>query len=159
MPFKQGKSPKDIAKKVNAKIDHIINVQLEGALTTVIYAIGGNADFYVPVDTNALMNSRETHVTPYKNGYRGTLSYGGPKASYALYLHGSATYTPLWKPVDPFEREWRQESYKTFVGNGKGGWNPNATPRWIDRGVAETDIKGMFAEAMKIWVQLVGRWI
>ena len=147
MPFKAGKSPKDIAKKVNAKIDHIINDQLEGALTAVIFAIGGNADFYVPVDTNALMNSRETNVVPYKSGYRATLGY---YQKYALALHGSATYSPLWKPVDPFEREWRQESAKTFVGNGKGGWNPNATPRWIDRGVAETDIKGMFAEAMRI---------
>tara|TARA_R110000850_G_scaffold145062_1_gene267108 strand:- start:111 stop:554 length:444 start_codon:yes stop_codon:yes gene_type:complete len=147
MPFPLGKSPQDVAKKVNEKIDHIINDQLEGALTAVIYAIGGNADFYVPVDTNALMNSRETHVTPHKNGYRATLGY---YQNYALALHGSATYSPLWKPVDPFEREWRQESAKTFVGNGKGGWNPSARPGWIFMGVAETDVEGMFAEAMKI---------
>jgi hypothetical protein len=147
MPFPQGKSPQDVAKKVNEKIDHIINEQLEGALTAVIYAVGGNADFYVPVDTNALMNSRETHVIPHKDGYRATLGY---YQAYALALHGSATYTPLWKPVDPFEREWRQESAKTFTGSGKGGWNPSATPRWIDRGVAETDIEGILFEAMKV---------
>ena len=136
MPFKQGKSPKDIAKKVNAKIDHIVNDQLEGALTAVIFAIGGKADFYVPVDTNALMNSRETNVTPYKNGYRAKLGY---YQKYALALHGSATYSPLWKPKPP-----------GTPGKPTGGYNPIATPGWIFRGVAETDIKGIFAEAMKI---------
>ena len=136
MPFPKGKSPQDIAKKVNAKIDHIINDQLEGSLTAVIYAIGGNADFYLPVDTNALMNSRETNVVPYKSGYRATLGY---YQKYALALHGSATYSPLWKPKPP-----------GTLGKKTGGYNPIATPRWIFRGVAETDIKGIFAEAMKI---------
>jgi hypothetical protein len=139
MPFKSGKSPKDVAKKVNDKIDHIVNVQLEGALTAVIYAIGGKADFYVPVDTNALMNSRAVHIAPHNKGYRATLSYGGPKASYALYLHGTATYSPLWKPKP-----------RGAPGKPTGGYNPSAKPGWIFRGVNETDIEGMFAEAMKI---------
>jgi hypothetical protein len=139
MPFPPGKSPQDVAKKVNEKIDHIANVQLESALTTVIYAIGGRADFYVPVDTNALMTSRAVHIAPYKNGYRATLSYGGPKAPYALALHGTATYSPLWKPKP-----------RGAPGKPTGGYNPSAKPGWIFRGVAEIDIPGMFAEAMKI---------
>jgi hypothetical protein len=147
MPFKSGKSPKNVAEKINKKLDHIANEQLEESLTAVIYAIGGRADFYVPVDTNALMTSRATFVVKQNDGYTATLGY---YQEYALALHGSATYTPLWKPVDPFEREWRQESAKTFVGNGKGGWNPDATPRWIDRGVDETDIDGIFRESMEI---------
>jgi hypothetical protein len=136
MPFKSGKSPRDVAKKVNDKIDHIVNVQLEGALTAVVYAIGGNADFYVPVDTNALMNSRETHVIPHSNGYRATLGY---YQSYALALHGTATYSPLWKPKP-----------RGAPGKPTGGYNASAKPGWIFRGVAETDIEGIFAEAMKV---------
>ena len=136
MPFKSGKSPRDVAKKVNDKIDHIVNVQLEGALTAVVYAIGGNADFYVPVDTNALMNSRETHVVPHGNGYRATLGY---YQSYALALHGTATYSPLWKPKP-----------RGAPGKPTGGYNASAKPGWIFRGVAETDIEGIFAEAMKV---------
>jgi hypothetical protein len=136
MPFKSGKSPKDVAKKVNDKIDHIVNVQLEGALTAVVYAIGGRADFYVPVDTNALMTSRETHVIPHKNGYRATLGY---YQNYALALHGTATYSPLWKPKPPGS-----------PGKPTGGYNASARPGWIFMGVAETDVEGMFAEAMKI---------
>jgi hypothetical protein len=136
MPFKSGKSPKDVAKKVNDKIDHIINDQLEGALTAVVYAIGGRADFYVPVDTNALMNSRETHVIPHKDGYRATLGY---YQNYALALHGTATYSPLWKPKPPGS-----------PGKPTGGYNASARPGWIFMGVAETDVEGMFAEAMKV---------
>ena len=136
MPFPKGKSPKDIAKKVNAKIEHIINDQLEAALTSVIFAVGGKADFYVPVDTNALMNSRETHVVAHKDGYKATLGY---YQHYALALHGTSTYSPLWKPKPP-----------GTPGKPTGGYNPIATPGWIFRGVAETDIKGMFAEAMRI---------
>jgi hypothetical protein len=136
MPFKSGKSPKDVAKKVNDKIDHIVNVQLEGALTAVVYAIGGRADFYVPVDTNALMNSRETHVIPHKNGYRATLGY---YQNYALALHGTATYSPLWKPKPP-----------GTPGKPTGGYNASARPGWIFIGVAETDVEGIFAEAMKV---------
>ena len=136
MPFKSGKSPKDVAKKVNDKIDHIVNVQLEGALTAVVYAIGGRADFYVPVDTNALMNSRETHVIPHKDGYRATLGY---YQNYALALHGTATYSPLWKPKPPGS-----------PGKPTGGYNASARPGWIFMGVAETDVEGIFAEAMKV---------
>ncbi len=68
MPFKSGKSPQDVANKVTEKIDHIANVQLESALTTVIYAIGGRADLYVPVEINALMTSRDVHIAPSKIG-------------------------------------------------------------------------------------------
>jgi hypothetical protein len=136
MPFKPGKSPKDVAKKVNDKIEHIANVQLEGALTAVIFAIGGRADFYVPVDTNALMNSRETHIIPHNNGYRATLGY---YQNYALALHGTATYSPLWKPKPP-----------GTPGKPTGGYNPSARPGWIFMGVNETDVEGIFAEAMKI---------
>jgi hypothetical protein len=136
MPFKSGKSPKNVAEKINKKLDHIANEQLEESLTAVIYAIGGRADFYVPVETNALMNSRETPVVKHKDGYRATLGY---YQEYALALHGSATYTPLWKPRPV-----------GATGKPKGGYNPSATPRWIDRGVDETDIDGIFRESMEI---------
>ena len=139
MPFSPGKSPQDVAKKVNGKINHIINDQLEGALTAVVYAIGGRADFYVPLDTNALITSRAVHISPYNKGYRATLSYGGPKAPYALALHGTSTYSPLWKPKPP-----------GTPGKPSGGYNPSATPGWIFRGVSEIDVNGMLAEAMKI---------
>ena len=136
MPFKAGKSPKDVTKKVKARIDNITSEKLESALTTVAYAIGGNADFYVPVDTTALMNSRDIRVTPQQGGFRATLGY---YQNYAAALHGSQTYSPLWKPQMP-----------GTPGKKTGGYNSSATPQWIPRGVADTDVNGIFAKAMKI---------
>ena len=141
MPFKAGKSPKDVTKKVKAKIDNITSEKLESALTIVAYAIGGNADFYVPVDTNNLMNSRAvSNAKQESDGLRVTLSYGvEKKADYAAALHGSDTYSPLWKPQMP-----------GTPGKKTGGYNSSATPQWIPRGVADTDVNGIFAKAMKI---------
>lgn len=139
MPFKPGKSPADAAKNVKEKLYDITDNKLEAALSIVAYAIGGNADFYVPVDTNALMNSRAVRVIPYRGSFRAILSYGGPKASYAFYLHGSMTQSPLWKPKPA-----------GTPGKKTGGYNPIATPQWIPRGVADTDVEGIFKRAMKI---------
>jgi hypothetical protein len=139
MPFKKGKAPADAAKNVNDKLESITSKSLERALTIVAFQIGGNADFYVPVDTNNLMNSRAIRVIPNKDGFRAILSYGGPKVSYPLFLHGTATYSPLWKPKLP-----------GTPGKKTGGYNSSALPGWIFRGVADTDINGIFAKAMKI---------
>ena len=141
MPFKAGKSPQDAANNVQAKIKQVTGEKLETALIKVAYAIGANADFYVPVDTNTLMNSRA--VSPARqegDGLRVTLSYGvEKKADYAAALHGTASYSPLWKP-------------KPVGSPGKktGGYNADARPGWIFRGVQETDIQGLFKRAMTI---------
>ena len=142
MPFKAGKSPQDAANNVQAKIKQVTDEKLEAALTTVAYAIGANADFYVPVDTNALMNSRNIKIE-YKQGggYRAVISYGvyGGKATYAAALHGTASYSPLWKPKPP-----------GTPGKKTGGYNADARPGWIFRGVEDTDVQGLFKRAMTI---------
>ena len=141
MPFKPGKSPKDAAENVEKALMSITEEKLDIALMTVAYAIGGNADFYVPVDTNALMNSRATSPpTDHDGRRRVVISYGiEKKADYAAALHGSETYSPLWKPQPA-----------GTPGKKTGGYNPAATPQWIPRGVADTDVQGIFAEQMKI---------
>jgi hypothetical protein len=110
-------------------------------LTTVAYAIGANADFYVPVDTNTLMNSRA--VSPARqegSGLRVILSDGvEKKADDASALHGTASYSPLWKPKPP-----------GTPGKKTGGYNADARPGWIFRGVEDTDVQGLFKRAMTI---------
>ena len=130
MPFPKGKSPKDIAKKVNAKIDHIINDQLEGALTAVIYAIGGNADFYVPVDTNALMNSREHRVAKVGANFVATVGY---YQKYAAALHSPKPGGKMdgWKPRTP-EMRAEAKSAKNYTGRSIGGFNINAKQGWLN---------------------------
>ena len=147
MPFKAGKSPKDAADNVGNKLLEIAGDRTRASLAAVAYAVGGNADFYVPVDTNELMNSRSVRVRKTESGWKAVISYG---TSYAAALHGTATYSPLWKPVNPLEREWRQRSAKNYVGNGTGGYNPSAKPGWIFRGVEDTDINGILKEKMKL---------
>lgn len=136
MPFKAGKSPQDAANNVVDKIAEIKDKKLEAALTTVAYAIGANADFYVPVETNNLMNSREVKIIPMNGSFRATIGY---YQEYAAALHGTASYSPLWKP-------------KPVGSPGKktGGYNADAKPGWIFRGVQETDIQGLFKKAMTI---------
>lgn len=140
MPFKAGKSPVDISKKTFATIEKLTGGKAEKALTTLAFEIGGNADFYVPVDTNALVNSRHIKVEPTSTGFRATISYGvNGVAGYAAYLHGDDSSSPLWKP-------------KPVPSPGKltGGYNSEATPQWIPKGVADTDIMKVLKEASKI---------
>ena len=136
MPFKSGKSPQDAAQNVNNALTRIASEKVEVALTTVAYAIKGNADFYVPVDTNALMNSGTISVMPHSSGFRATIGY---YQKYAAALHGSSKYTPLWKPQPA-----------GTPGKKTGGYNAAATAQWIPRGVADTDVVGIFAEQMKV---------
>ncbi|MEE4290317.1 MAG: hypothetical protein V2J13_01055 [Cycloclasticus sp.] len=136
MPFKAGKSPQDAANNVSAKIKQVTDEKLEIALTKVAYAIGANADFYVPVDTNALMNSRTIKIVPQNGGFRATIGY---YQDYAAALHGTASYSPLWKPKPP-----------GTLGKKTGGYNADARPGWIFRGVEDTDVQGLFKRAMTI---------
>ena len=146
MPFKAGKSPQDAANNVQAKIKQVTDEKLEAALTTVAYAIGAKADFYVPVDTNALMNSRAIKIIPHEGGFRATIGY---YQDYAAALHGTASYSPLWRPMTP-EMRAELKSAKNYTGRPTGGFNIHAKPGWIFRGVEYTDVQGLFKKAMTI---------
>ena len=136
MPFKPGKSPKDLVRNVGVKLEYIENTVTERALTTLGTVIGGKADFYVPVDTNKLMTSRETPVVKTQTGWRLTIGYYG---EYAYFLHGDKSYKPTWTPKPA-----------GTPGKPTGGYNSSATLGWIYRGVAETDIQGVLKKAMKL---------
>jgi len=136
MPFKPGKSPTDVAKAVDAKLFEITAQQLPIALETVAYAVGARADFYVPIDTSALINSRSIRVEAHEGGFRATIGY---YQEYAKYLHGINGVTPIWTPKP-----------SGTPGKKTGGYNANAEPNWITKGAAEIDMKGMLAQAMKV---------
>lgn len=72
-----------------------------------------------PREWGALINSQyrrtERHST---NRWRGVVGYA---QDYAVYLHGTDTYTPLWKPVPPDEKEGPS-------------WNFLASPRFLELG-------------------------
>lgn len=135
MPFRDGKSPKQIAKKIEEKINRFTSFQIEKALTVAGYALGGAADHYVPIDTSALINSRKISITGAGAGYRMTLGY---YQEYALFLHGTKHMSPLWYPRPVGVR-----------GKKTGGYNSKARPRWIYKGLEDIDINAIFKEALR----------
>lgn len=136
MPFKSGKSPTDVKENVVKALVKIATKKTQEGLTALAYAIGGNADFYVPVDTNNLMNSREINVVKTASGYRAVIGY---YSEYATYLHGNEALTPVWNP-----RPVPSPGKKT------GGYNASATPQWIPRGLADTDVMQVLKDASLI---------
>jgi len=95
--------------------------QLAAKAANIIgFTIGSRADNYVPVDTKALMNSRYVQVDPIPDGARVRVGY---TQAYAAFLHNSLD----WKPKPP-----------GTPGKPTGGFNPEATPFWLNKGADET---------------------
>lgn len=134
MPFKQGKAPKDLSNRIDAKLEGVAGPELERALVIVAYELGARADFYVPIDTSALINSRAIKFTPEGDSYRVTIGY---YQNYAKYLHGNETNTPNWspKPVGT-------------AGKRTGGYNAQASAFWINRAAEEIDVPARLRELL-----------
>jgi len=137
MPFKPGKSPSDLAKKVENDLKVIAGPKLERALSVVAYAIGGRADMYVPIDTSALLNSRQVNIIDTEGGYRAIIGY---YQSYALPLHSPKPGGKMdgWKPRIP-----------GTPGKPRGGYNADAKQGWILAAVEELDVKDIFKRALE----------
>ena len=131
MPFKQGKTPADVARKINKALTVDLPKNIESGLIGMYNELAGTADFYVPVDTSALIQSRSYRIR--HNGEKWNMTYGY-YTDYAAALHSPKEGGKMdgWKPMDPYEREWRNSNASNFVGNGTGGWNPNATQGWMN---------------------------
>ena len=119
MPFKNGKSFTDLNVKIKKTFENIDN-NVEAGL----YELGGDlgllADFYVPVDTNNLINSRAMKVS--KNGESFTMSIGYYQ-DYAAALHSPKKGGKMdgWKP-----RPVPSPGKKT------GGYNSDAKQGWLN---------------------------
>ena len=75
MPFKAGKSPADVARKINKALTEDLPKDVERGLFTMYTILAGEADFYVPVDTSTLVKSRSYRVRDNGNGWRMTYGY------------------------------------------------------------------------------------
>lgn len=119
MPFKAGKSFKD----ANANIKKAFE-RLDNSIEAGLYELGGElgllADFYVPVDTNNLINSRAIKVS--KSGENVTMTIGYYQ-DYAAALHSPKKGGKMdgWKP-----RPVPSPGKKT------GGYNADAKQGWLD---------------------------
>ena len=130
MPFKAGKSFRDVNNKIDDLANKEIPRKIESGLYSVATSLGGYADFYVPVDTNALMNSREHRVTARGNNFVATVGY---YQKYAAALHSPKSGGKMdgWNPRTP-EMRAESKSAKNYTGRATGGFNINAKQGWLN---------------------------
>ena len=64
MPFKKGKSPADVAKRINKALTEDLPKDIERGLFDMYTTLSGHADFYTPLDTGALRNSCLLYTSP-----------------------------------------------------------------------------------------------
>lgn len=132
MPFKQGKTPADIARKINKELTVELPKNIERGLVAMYNELAGTADFYVPIDTSALVQSRSYRIRP--SGDSWTLTYGY-YTDYAAALHERTDWQP--KPPDT-------------KGKKGGGYNENAKPNWMN--IAWNEVGD---DAVRIFARLI----
>ena len=111
-----------------------VNEKQERVLTAIAIVVQGNAQFYTPQDTNALINSQYRQII--KKGSRYTARIGYTQ-KYAAALHARTD----WQPKPPNTK-----------GKRGGGYNPNAQPMFLKLGVDDSkdEIKVIIKELNKI---------
>ena len=114
MPFKPGKTPADVAKKINKALTVDLPANIERGLFSMYTELAGTADFYVPVDTSALVQSRSYRIRPSGDGWQLTYGY---YTDYAAALHERT--------------DWQSKPPNT-KGKKGGGYNENAKPNWMN---------------------------
>lgn len=128
MPFKAGKSPEDLAKRVNEDIRYQLKLSAK-ALVDTAWHLKQVSDNYAPMDTGDLIQSGEV-TTPVKSGSVVTVNLGYYK-SYVNRLYDFSNWSPR-QPGDPGKRG-------AFV-------NPNAKSKWVEHGANDIDLRRTFIE-------------
>lgn len=114
MPFKTGKTPADVARKINKALTQDLPKDVERGLFTMYTHLASHADECTPIDTGALRQSKSYRIRDNGNGWRLTYGY---YTDYAAALHERTD----WKPKPPPKGE-----------DGGGGYNPEAKPNWMN---------------------------
>ena len=121
---KTGKSVTQQIKSVNDRYKKTvgdIDERQERVVTAILIPIQSNAAFYTPQDTNALINSQYRRIVVNQNGL--IIGRVGYTQDYALPLHERAD----WMPRPP-----------NSPGKRGGGYNPNATHHFLERGARDS---------------------
>ena len=129
----------EIKKNARATIRQKIPQKIERALFSVSAVVANKGMEYTPLAYSLLQNSQYHLVEATANGFQAVVGY---TQEYALPLHSPEPGGKMdgWKPMDPYEREWRTRNASEFVGNGSGGWNPNARQDWLNVAYKEVEV-------------------
>ena len=114
MPFKVGKAPSDMTRKLDQILKQGLSKNVEAGLNAMYMVLSATADYYVPEDTTSLIMSRSFRIYPNGDGWRLTYGY---YTDYAYYLHEYQN----WQPKPP-----------GTPGKPNGSYNPNAKPDWLN---------------------------
>ena len=138
MPFKAGKKPSDVSKKIDLIMKKGLPRKVNKGLFAMYNTLSATANYYVPVDTSTLIKSRAQKIR--RNGNKWRLTYGY-YTKYAAALHSPKPSGKMngWSPVRPGTK-----------GKKGGGYNPNARQGWMD---IAWDVSG--EEALRIFKRIV----
>lgn len=134
MASKNVKGAKKVKREYKKFVDNTAGPLTRKVLTKVTTLGAGYAKEITPREYGALINSqfRRTERVD-TNNWLGIVGYA---QDYAVYLHGTETYTPLWKPVPPDEK--------------KGpSWNYLAVPRFLELGFEGKAAKPVIQKAIR----------
>lgn len=126
------KGMKKLKRRLNKELKDVSDKRVEIGLTKWGFLIGARADQYTPIDTSALLNSRQNRVGKTGDGWRLAVSYN---QAYAAPLHERTNWSPK-PPGTP--------------GKRTGGYNPQATHHYLEKGADEVYAMGVkvFNEAI-----------
>lgn len=118
MPAKSGKGGAALKQNYEQFVGRMTGPRTKACMAKVLSAGMTNAKEFAPLEYGTLINSAFRRIEGAKGSYRGIAGFA---VNYAVYLHGTDTYTPLWNPKPPEDKEGP-------------GWNPFAVPRFLELG-------------------------
>lgn len=141
MAKRRRKKSKPVTQQVKAVNDRYkktvanISAKQEAVVTKILIVIQGNAAFFTPQDTNALINSQYRQIIGVSDNV--TIGRVGYTQRYAAALHERDD----WIPRKPSERSPEG-----------GAYNPNASSKFLEKGALDSidDIKTIIKRDNKI---------
>lgn len=151
MPFKPGKSFKDINRKLDFA-QKKINMNAQRGVKVVLTMIAGYAKAETPVDSSNLINSQYTNMFTRIDGVRGVVGY---TAEYAAAVHSMPGTLKGQRrdSVSSFTANKGTAGESTAFGSSSGYfWGPNGEPNFLAKQYPEhkEEIDEAFKREMKL---------
>ena len=141
MPAKSGKGGKELKQKYSVFVGKMKGPKTESAMALVLSIGMTGAKELAPLEYGTLMNSAFRRIDKVEKGIRGVAGFTGGVSkkgfNYALYLHENRNWSP--RPPDK-----------------KAGpaYNPNAKPKYLERGFTDSSQRALMQKAIGISYKL-----
>lgn len=135
MPAKNGKGGAQLKRKYSVFVGKMAGPKTESAMAKVLSIGMTGAKELTPREYGTLMDSAFRRIDKTPAGIMGVAGFSGGMTkkgfNYALYLHQNTNWSP--RPV-----------------NMKKGpsWNPNASPKFLERGFTDPEQKALMQKAI-----------